>query len=575
MRAFLFPLISFLLKEKPKASNLRLPSFCGFGKRNTQLSMSNLIKNGVKGNSLTALLNLFNYQINRDTCEAFNNVGQLRKIETASSDTAVVLPQEMVRSNSFRLLHNDTDAFKKLAKRVKKKAMTYIDTAPFLAWLNKNKPDAKISKGVRFTTYKCGDILEHKADGTIVGAYYCKQRWCKTCESIRMRKSAKGLYESINEWKGKTGLVPYLVTLTLQNCVAAMDRYKDLLDFMQNKVWKRIRDLARKKRLRFDGYYSVETTYNPKCYFKSGPNKGKFLEAFHPHFHFLVFGEEQAAFLKETWQKLASKLAEEFTGEKDAGAWFVSSKAQDNREVDCSSPESLLELVKYSVKGSSTESEKDEGGKEKKGGRKREKAYPHKIRYILYEAHHGRRLFNCFGKFKVNFLGSATRQSADGVESAFEETDLVASVSLPNTNMESVFWHFHRPSMNYVPCFDGVVYPQISIAKSPRDSLVYKYGEDHVNKFINNSKVKDKLYNSEVGDNSPPKSRGWFDGAFTDSDCVKESDREFEKLLRPILKSGRILSSGNADFIRVAADDEFVPQALQEYLLGMGFELSD
>jgi hypothetical protein len=539
--------------------------------------MSNLSKNGVKGNPLTAFLNLFNYQVDWDTCEAFNNVGQLRKIAADLSNTAVVLPQEVVRLNSFRLPNNGSDAFKKLAKRALKKAATYFDTAPFLAWLNKNKPNAKILKGVRFTTYKCGDILEHKADGTIVGAYYCKQRWCKTCESIRMRKSAKGLYESINEYKGKTGLVPYLVTLTLQNCVAAMDSYKDLLGFMQNKVWKRIRDLARKtKRLPcFDGYYSVETTYNPRCYFKSGPNKGKFLEAFHPHFHFLVFGEEQAAFLKETWQKLASKLAEEFTGEKDAGAWFVSSKAQDIREVDCSSPESLLELVKYSVKGSSTESEKDEGGDEKKGGRKREKAYPHKIRYILYEAHHGRRLFNCFGKFKVNFLGSATCQSADGVESTFEETDLVASVSLPNTNMESVFWHFHRPLMNYVPSFEGVIYPQITIAKSPRDSLVYKYGEDHVNKFINNSKVKDKLYNSEVGDNSPPKSRGWFDGAFTDSDCIKESDREFEKLLRPLLRSGRVLRSGDADFVRVAADNELVPLAFKDYLLGMGFELSD
>ena len=261
------------------------------------------------------------------------NVGQLRKIETAASDTAVVLPQAIVRLNSFRLPNNGSDAFKKLAKRVKKKAMTYIDTAPFLAWLNKNKPDAKISKGVRFTTHKCGDILEHQADGNIVGAYYCKQRWCKTCESIRMRKSAEGLYESINEYKGKTGLVPYLVTLTLQNCVAAMDSYKKLLDFMKDKVWKRIRDLARKKGFScFYGYYSIETTYNPRCYFKSGPNRGKFLEAFHPHFHFLIFGEEQASYLKETWQKLASKLAEEFTGEKDADTWLVSSKAEHIEE---------------------------------------------------------------------------------------------------------------------------------------------------------------------------------------------------------------------------------------------------
>jgi len=539
--------------------------------------MSNIIKTAVKGNSLTALLNLFNYQkINGDTCEAFNYVGQLRKMAADLSDTAVVLPQKIVRLNSFRLPNNGSDAFKKLKKRVEKRAATYIDTAPFLAWLNKNKPNAKILKGVRFTTYRCCDILEHKADGNIVGAHYCKQRWCKTCESIRMRKSAKGLYESINEYKGKTGLVAYLVTLTLQNCVAAMDKYKELLDFMKNKVWKRIRDLARKKGFPcFDGYYSIETTYNRRCYFKSGPNKGKFLEAFHPHFHFLVFGEEQAAFLIETWQKLASKLAEEFTGEKDAGAWFVSAKAQDIREVDCSSPESLLELVKYSVKGSSKESEKDEGGKEKKGGRKREKAYPNRIRYILYETHYGRRLFNCFGNFKVNFLGSATCQSADGVESTFEETDLVASVSLPNTTMDSVFWHFHRPSMNYVPSFEGVIYPQIVIAKSPRDSLVYKYGEAHVNKFLNNSKVKDKLYNSEVGDNSPPKSRGWFDGAFTDSDCIKESDREFEKLLTPLLRTGRVLRSGDADFVRVAADNEPVPPAFKDYLLGMGFELSD
>jgi hypothetical protein len=104
---------------------------------------------------------------------------------------------------------------------------------------------------------------------------------------------------------------------------------------------------------------------------------------------------------------------------------------------------------------------------------------------------------------------------------------------------------------------------------------VYKYGEAHVNKFLNNSKVKDKLYNSEVGDNSPPKSRGWFDGAFTDSDCIKESDREFEKLLTPLLRTGRVLRSGDADFVRVAADNELVPLAFKDYLLGMGFELSD
>ena len=78
--------------------------------------MSNIIKNGVKGNPLNAFLNLFNYQVDWDTCEAFNNVGQLRKIAADLSNTAVVLPQEVVRLNSFRLPNNGSDAFKKLAK---------------------------------------------------------------------------------------------------------------------------------------------------------------------------------------------------------------------------------------------------------------------------------------------------------------------------------------------------------------------------------------------------------------------------------------------------------------------------
>jgi hypothetical protein len=538
--------------------------------------MSNLIKSGVNSNSPSALVDLFNYSQRRERCEAFNNVGQLRKTDDALANAGVPR-QKIVRLNSFRLPKKFNAAFQILGKRVRKKALSYFANAPFLTWLNKNQPNAKILKGVRFATYKCGDVLEHKADGNVVGGYYCKQRWCKTCESIRMRKSANSLYESFNEYKKENGLKPYLVTLTLQSCVAEMKKYKDLLDFMCKGIWKRIRDLARKIGFCFDGYYSVETTYNKRCYFKNGPNKGKTLPALHPHLHFVVFGEEQANFLMKQWKTLAIKLAKEFTGEEDAGSWLVSSKAQDKREVDCSTPESLLELVKYSVKGSSSEYEKDEDGNEKEGGKKREVDYPNKVRYILYESHYGRRLFNCFGKFKVKLKDVGARKSADADtdDSTFDET-LVASVCLPNTTMESVFWHFHRPSMNYVPAFDGVIYPQISIAKSPRSSLVHKYGEAHVDKFLNSRKVKDGLFKSEIGDNSPPiKSRGWFDGAFTDGDCVKESDREFEKLLRPLLKSGKIISSGDSDFIRVAADDEPVPPAFKDYLLGMGFELGN
>jgi hypothetical protein len=485
-----------------------------------------------------------------------DKIGQSVKNEQAQSssfDTLAYLPQ-----NDDCTLHQSADSsfslVDNLNKRAQKKIVGEFVNKSLSLYLKKNRPYSPIRKGVNFAAFVCSSSLTHNCeDGSVSTAFYCRQRWCPVCESIRMSQNATALKSAILREVEETGDEPYLVTLTLQNCLANKAAYERLLEFMREKVWKPLKTLARqlkkKGTLNFRGYYSVETTYNQYCYFKNGPYANTRQATFHPHFHFLVFSKREAEWLKAEWIKRVRKLADDFTGIEGASAWLINEKlSQDISAVDYSSEKKLLELTKYSVKGSSRKYDK-------KCKRYVEKSYPARVRADLFEAHHKKRLFNCFGGFSL-----AVPKNED-----LDENLLVRKVKAPNNLGSDVgfIWNYHTKT--YVPLFEKVAYTTISLTENWDKYIMRRFGLS--SKPFENKKDKDALYLAQ-GQGKGAYSRGWFDGLYEDSDVPLS--REFEEEQRRLrFNHPQIILASRS--IRNAETNEKPPEALMKYLEGIGW----
>jgi len=150
---------------------------------------------------------------------------------------------------------------------------------------------------------------------------YCHNRWCLTCGRIKTAKYINDYKPILSSFTDKR-----LVTLTHRNPDGP--NLRACIDQM-GRDWRKITDLARKQNRQFKGIRKLECTYN------------RDQNTYHPHFHIVVDGKQNAVWLIERW------IALDPFNRKIQG--------QDERMADDGS---LKELFKYFTK-LTTNSSKD------------------------------------------------------------------------------------------------------------------------------------------------------------------------------------------------------------------------
>lgn len=146
--------------------------------------------------------------------------------------------------------------------------------------LNLIDMDSKLKKSY-WNTYHCAGTL--KQEGNKITSRYCKNRWCMVCNRIRTAVLINKYVGTIKKWDDK-----FFVTLTVRNVKA--DLLEKAIDEM-SKEFVLIKDVMRKRKMNLIGFRKLECTYNPER------------SDYHPHFHFLVRGKDNADFLLSEWLK--------------------------------------------------------------------------------------------------------------------------------------------------------------------------------------------------------------------------------------------------------------------------------
>lgn len=216
-------------------------------------------------------------------------------------------------------------------------------------YMQDNVPNSPLAKSYLNTFFCAANIALR--EGKLISSY-CKNRWCPVCNRIRTAKA-------INSYKAQLELFknPHFVTLTAKTVYRSelTSRIKDM-----QKTWRLITDLSLKtKRKDFKGVRSLECTARPQ-------------KRFHPHYHLIIEGGENAEWLVAEWLKRLGKKA--------------SRAAQDIRKADI---QSYSELFKYATKLSALT-----------GKGKDEARVPAQALDTIYRFLRGKRLFQPFGGIK-------------------------------------------------------------------------------------------------------------------------------------------------------------------------------
>ena len=161
-------------------------------------------------------------------------------------------------------------------------------------------------------TFYCTSVLLQ--EGKKITSQYCNNRWCIVCNRIRTAKMIEKYYPVIMEEVQDR----QFVTLTLPNVQGQRLRQvikEMILNFQRIKHKMLVRDQVKIKGIR-----KIEVTYNPSR------------NDFHPHFHLIIEGKDQAKQLLQEWLIRYPKAVDQ---------------AQDVRPADHNS---IIELLKYTAK---------------------------------------------------------------------------------------------------------------------------------------------------------------------------------------------------------------------------------
>jgi len=128
---------------------------------------------------------------------------------------------------------------------------------------------------------------EVRSDGNKVTAKYCNSRACLVCSAIRTGKLWNKYESSLKALKE-----PFFVTLTQGPRVFAMELEKTIANM--TKQFQDCIGVLKKRKKNLVGFRKLEVAFT---------TKGKHKNTYHPHFHCLVDGEEQAYWLVSEWLK--------------------------------------------------------------------------------------------------------------------------------------------------------------------------------------------------------------------------------------------------------------------------------
>jgi len=208
--------------------------------------------------------------------------------------------------------------------------------------------DSPLKQGYRNTFYCAQKVMLR--DGKLI-SHYCKNRWCMVCNRIRTGQAINGYVPQLKKFQS-----PCFVTLTTRTI---SENGLNLRIEEMRRAWRLITDLALKKnKIDFKGVRSLECTSRPQ---------GKY----HPHYHLIVEGEENARWLVQQWLK-------HFQGRSNEVAQKII-KADDR---------SYGELFKYATKLS------------KMKGLISETKVAAEALDVIFRALKGKRLFQPFGGLK-------------------------------------------------------------------------------------------------------------------------------------------------------------------------------
>lgn len=158
-------------------------------------------------------------------------------------------------------------------KRAKAK---YVQQKLLRALIKLGSPLAKRYDNTLF----CSSVLEQ--DRNKLRSRFCKARWCNVCNRVRTAKLIKGYGSAIESMSD-----PRFVTLTVPN-VPGSELRSEIKRMISE--FRKIQELRRKlKKPLLKGIRKLEVTYNPD------------LNNYHPHFHFIIEGEQNAEELINSW----------------------------------------------------------------------------------------------------------------------------------------------------------------------------------------------------------------------------------------------------------------------------------
>jgi len=227
-----------------------------------------------------------------------------------------------------------------------------------------------------WNSYHCCDNVALKASGK-TSSHYCDARWCLVCNRIRIAKMINSYMPVLDEWDDK-----YFVTLTIPNVpedklAAAITGIQKEFKLIKNQLWQQHRRKQRSKKLM--GLRKLECTYNPE--------RGDY----HPHYHVIVCGEQNAHDLLNEWLRRFPDAR---------------SLAQDVRPAD---DKSVRELFKYFTKLIV----KVSGGESV--------VLPEPLD-VMFRVLRGRRTFQSFGFTKPKQVEEADDKSMELAEQIEQET---------------------------------------------------------------------------------------------------------------------------------------------------------
>lgn len=134
-------------------------------------------------------------------------------------------------------------------------------------------------------TFYCSSSIQQVGDK--LTARYCRNRVCIVCSRIRTAKLIAGYKAPLLQLKDLQ-----FVTLTVPNVRAHQLRHE--IDEMTKCVQREQKHFFSRNKRPLRGLRKLEVTYNPERDKAGEP-------AYHPHFHFLIEGKEQAEELVKRW----------------------------------------------------------------------------------------------------------------------------------------------------------------------------------------------------------------------------------------------------------------------------------